>query len=156
MNQRNQVRQEKIQRIFDALKGLEYGTEVHHEALMSIVDSKVKDTEYYSVVNVARARLVEAGKCTRTIHGIGYMIIHPDEYAEESRRQIEFAGKRMNEAERIVSYAPVERMSAEGFARHRAYSDRLCMFKAHMIGVRKELSVLVNQKPLLKLNSGRE
>lgn len=156
MNQRNEVRQERIQRAFDSMKGLEYGTEIPHETLMAIVGAQSKDTEYYSIVNKARDRLVEVGKCTRTLHGVGYLVITPDEYAEESRRQIEFAGKRMNEAERIVSYAPVERMSAEGFARHRAYSDRLCMFKAHMIGVRKELSVLVNQKPLLKLNSGRE
>lgn len=156
MRPRNDIRQEKIQRAFDSMKGLEYGTEIPHETLMAIVGAQSKDTEYYSIVNKARDRLVEVGKCTRTLHGVGYLVITPDEYAEESRRQIEHAGTRMNEAEKIISFAPVEKMSPEGFARHRAFADRLSMFRAHMVGVRKELSVLVNQKPLLKLNSGRD
>ena len=155
MIQRKEVRQERITRLFEALKNTEYGAEIPHESMMRLTGFDQKGKDYYELVGAVNDKLTEIGKRLRNIHGVGYKFISPDEYAEESRRQIEYAGKRLNEADKVVTYAPASKMTQEGLSKFRAFADRFSSLKAHMIGVRKELSVLVNEKPSLQLNSGR-
>lgn len=156
MIQRNEVKQERVTRLFEALKNTEYGAEISHESMMRLTGFDQKGKDYYELVGAVNDKLTEIGKRLRNIHGVGYKFISPDEYAEESRRQIEYAGKRLNEADKVVTYAPSAKMSQEGLSKFRAFADRFSSLKAHMIGVRKELSVLVNEKPALQLNSGRD
>ena len=156
MIQRNEVKQERVTRLFEALKNTEYGAEISHESMMRLTRFDQKCKDYYELVGAVNDKLTEIGKRLRNIHGVGYKFISPDEYAEESRRQIEYAGKRLNEADKVVTYAPAEKMTQEGLSKFRAFADRFSSLKAHMIGVRKELSVLVNEKPSLQLNSGRD
>ena len=155
MIQRNEVKQERVTRLFEALKNTEYGAEISHESMMRLTGFDQKGKDYYEIVGAVNDKLTEIGKRLRNIHGVGYKFISPDEYAEESRRQIEYAGKRLNEADKVVTYAPASKMTQEGLLKFRAFADRFSSLKAHMIGVRKELSVLVNEKPSLQLNSGR-
>ena len=155
MIQRNEVKQERVTRLFEALKNTEYGAEISHESMMRLTGFDQKGKDYYELVGAVNDKLTEIGKRLRNIHGVGYKFISPDEYAEESRRQIEYAGKRLNEADKVVTYAPAGKMTQEGLIKFRAFADRFSSLKAHMIGVRKELSVLVNEKPALQLNSGR-
>lgn len=156
MIQRNEVKQERVTRLFEALKNTEYGAEISHESMMRLTGFDQKGKDYYELVGAVNDKLTEIGKRLRNIHGVGYKFISPDEYAEESRRQIEYAGKRLNEADKVVTYAPADKMTQEGLTKFRAFADRFSSLKAHMIGVRKELSVLVNEKPSLQLNSGRD
>ena len=133
----------------------DYGSIHNHKEVADTMNLNPGTGEYYRNVNAANKKLLESGKKLVNIKDKGYQVLSPDDYAKESARKVEQGKKRIKQAHKVLTYAPVESMSEDGKRRFTTFSDRLSAFSALVQGASVELKMLAAQKPRIRLSENQ-
>lgn len=141
------TRQEKIQTIVDLVMAKDYGETLSHVELVMAIREHGKTQSYWDAVSAAGKRCISGGKMIESVHGVGYRVVKPDDYTEQSIRYIASGAKRIDRGAKILDHAPVSDMSQAGLERYNLVSDRMRVLRASLAGARVEISML---------NSGRK
>lgn len=133
----------------------EYGSIHSHNEIAETMNLLPGNNEYYTNVNKANKKLLESGKKLVNVNGKGYQVLSPDDYMKESAKKVDQGKRRIRDAGKVLSYAPIEHMSEEGKKRFTAYSDRYFSFMALVQGASVELKTLAAQKPKIQLSEAQ-
>lgn len=141
--------------LVDKAKNWGYGDIYTHGEIARIMQVKAKTPKYYNSVATANKHLLLAGKRLKNINGIGYQVLRPDDYINESAREVDRAKNKVRRAVAISAYAPVELMTEEGRERHTSYTDRLAAFAALAQKETTQLKILAANDKAPKIQISR-
>lgn len=152
MQQRNQ----NVQKVVDAVVGMEYGDTITHLEMTTLLGEKHGTTKYFNLVRRANKQLLSTGKMLGNIREVGYQIIMPDEYTGVAVKNFAKGFKNLQRGNDVLTNAPTKHMSREGLQAHREVSDRACSLYAAMAGGYTELKLLSKKQHALDpTNVGR-
>lgn len=143
---------EKWEILFNHIIGMDYESMILHTEIEQVIDTKRDEKGYYSVINKAKKKLLEANKGLINITGQGYKMIHPDEYVDLSLGYIKRGFKQIGKGYKVIESAPVDGMTKEGLERYRQVSDKTKSFHAMIAGGCTELKLLSRQSKRAVLN----
>lgn len=144
-------RQQKISALISLICNTAYGETISHSDISRAIEEAVNSQKYRGIVSAAKKRCVELGRATESIRGVGYRLILPDEYTNQSVKQIVSGAKRIDAGVKILTGAPVREMSQTGLESYNQVSDRVRILQASVAGAKVEISMLSTrrQNPLL-------
>ena len=136
------TRQEKIQAIVDLVMAKDYGDTITHVEIVMATKERGKTQSYWDAVCAAGKRCINSGRMIESVHGVGYRIVKPDDYTEQSIKQIASGAKKIERGAKILDHAPVQDMTQEGLERYNRVTDRMRLLNASLAGAKVEISML--------------
>lgn len=136
------TRQEKIQNIVSLIMTKNYGDVIKHQDIISLIGERGITQSYRDVINTASRRCIDGGKMIESVHGVGYRIVNPDEYTEQSIRCVASGAKKIDRGAKILMHAPVRDMSQDGLERYNLVSDKMRVLNAALAGAKVEIRML--------------
>ena len=124
----------------------DYGTEKTHEELADLIFLKPLTQKYRNVMSMVNKKLIEHGKMLKSVRGVGYLVVSPDEYLKESLSYQKKAVKNYDTSYKILENAPVEDMSAEAKSKHKVLYERSTILQAMLNGGLKQSKKLQTNK----------
>ncbi len=122
---------------------LNYGDVITHEDIANIIQCPYPGKEYASKVGQAIKFLWKKySRRVKCVRGVGYRVIVPDEYVNESLNSYMSGVRKIKEGTDIINYSPVKDMTPEGREAHRRISDKAMEFNAAVQGSFVELKLL--------------
>lgn len=145
------TRQQKISSLLNHILDMEYGSLLSHDEISHIIEESKNTYRYRDIVHSTQKQSINFGRMIASVHGIGYRIINPDEYTEQSVKMIVSGAKRINSGANIMNHAPVKDMTEDGITRYNLVGDRLRILQASVEGAKVEIKMLERQRqhPLL-------
>lgn len=140
-------RQEKIESVVDMFLNLQYGNSVAHSDIERLIGHQKTSQEYRGIVNAAKKKLLEQHHMIESVRGIGYRLTVPDNYTKQSMRQIMLGAKRIDKGTKIMSNAPLEKMSVEGLEQYHRVNDKIRDLQAATTGAKVEIRMLGAKRP---------
>jgi hypothetical protein len=149
-------RQEKIKALVDAIINEDYGKTVDHWKIASVIEESYGSLQYRQIVSRAKKELRDNGKMIVSVFGVGYRVVAPDEYVDQSAKCIEDGARRVDIGVKILANAPVKDMTQAGAQRYFAVSDKIQIVQAALHGAKVEIKMLSSKRenPLLKAVEG--
>lgn len=149
-------RQEKIKALVDTFINEEYGKVLEHWRISSVIGEHYGSPQYRQIVNRAKKELLDSGKMIANVFGVGYRVVNPDEYTEQSTKCVVSGAKKIDKGVTILSNAPVKDMTQAGAQRYFAVSDKIQIVQAALHGAKVEIKMLSSKRenPLLKAVEG--
>jgi len=133
---------EKIKALAEAFIGKGYGGALTHYEIANIIEERENSRRYRSVVDGAKKRLLECGKMIENVRGVGYRVVYPDEYAEQSAKCVVSGARRIDKGTKIIRNAPVKDMSREGVQEYNVVADKMRILQAAICGAKVEINML--------------
>ena len=143
----NNKKKEEI--LYDYIIKLNYGDTILHQDIEEIIQEKHDSKKYHSIIQKAKRKLLESSKGLENVKGIGYRVIHPDNYTDLSLKYIKSGYRRIDNGFKVLQYAPVNEMSKEGFERYRHIRDSANRLHAMVAGGCTEIKMLSKNSKLL-------
>lgn len=144
-------KQEKAKALVEAFVNESYGTTLEHFKIAAIIGEDYGTPKYQEIVTRAKKELLDSGKMIASVHGIGYRLVYPDEYTDQSARCVVSGARRIDKGVHILDSAPVKDMTQMGAQRYNTVSDRMRIMQAAIHGAKVEIKMLAKkrQNPLL-------
>ena len=139
-------KQEKIKAIVDTFINERYGVTIEHFKLADIMGEKVGSPQYRQIIDRAKRELLDSGKMIASVHGVGYRVVDPDEYTDQSARCVVSGARRIDKGTRILENAPVKDMTQDGVQRYNKVTDRIHILQAAMCGAKVEIKMLNSKR----------
>lgn len=140
------TKNEKVQKLVEAFLDKEYGVTLHHWEIAHIVQENERSNEYRSIVNKASKKLLDCGKMIENIRGVGYRVVAPDEYSNQSARCVVSGARRINKGAKIIRNAPVKDMTQDGVQAYNTIADKMRILQAAVAGAKVEINMLSNKR----------
>jgi hypothetical protein len=102
----------------------EYGSRHSHEELAEITGLPVRTSRFYAAISAANKRLLIYGKILKSIRGIGYETLQPDDYNPHSVTLVKQGERKISKSVRVLCNAPEEHMSQNARRTRRQLYDR--------------------------------
>lgn len=135
-------KQEKVKALVEAFANENYGVTIEHYKIASIIDERQGSQKYREIVDKAKKELLDSGKMIANVFGVGYRVVPPDEYTDQSVRSIELGTKRIDTGMRILTNAPTKDMTQSGLQRYNSVADKSRILQAAMHGAKVEIKML--------------
>ena len=150
------TRQEKIEKLVEAIFAKEYGETIPHWEIEQIIGENQKSTRYHSVVSSAKKKLVKVGKMVENVKGVGYRLVYPDEYTDQAVKLVTSGAKRIDKGSKVLQNAPVSDMTQSGLQAYNTTCDRMRILQAAVTGAKVELNLLNSKRknPLELMQGG--
>ena len=139
-------RQEKIKALVEVFANEEYGKTIEHFKIAAVIEEKVGSPQYRQIVDRAKRDLLDSGKMIASVHGVGYRVVCPDEYTDQSARCVVSGARRIDKGVRILDNAPVKDMTQAGAQKYNDVSDRMRIMQAAMHGAKVEIKMLSEKR----------
>ena len=145
------TKQEKAKALVEAIANEPYGTTFEHFKIAAIIGERYGTPRYQEIVTRSKKELLESGKMISSVHGVGYRIVYPDEYTDQSAKCVVSGARRIDKGVRILDSAPVKDMTQMGAQKYNTVSDRMRIMQAAVHGAKVEIKMLAakRQNPLL-------
>ena len=140
------TKEEKVKALVDAFINENYGSTIEHWKIAGIIEEKVGSQQYRSIVDRAKRDLLDSGKMIASVHGVGYRVVTPDEYTDQSARCVVSGARRIDKGTRILENAPVKDMTQHGVQRYNNISDRIRILQAAVCGAKVEIKMLNSKR----------
>jgi hypothetical protein len=146
------TKQEKIKALVEAFVNESYGATLEHFKIAAVIGEGYGTPKYREIVTRAKKELLDSGKMIANVHGIGYRLVYPDEYTDQSARCVVSGARRIDKGVHILDSAPVKDMTQMGAQKYNTVADRMRIMQAAIHGAKVEIKMLANkrQNPLLK------
>lgn len=142
------IDKEIIKNIVSKIQSMDYGDTIPHQNLAADLGVEYGSTDYSFAVSRIKHECLEHGKMLENVFKIGYRITAPDDYSGRALRQYKQGARRISRGQKILDYAPTEKMSQDGLTQYRNIKDRSSALAAHLSGAIVELRLLQKQHPL--------
>lgn len=139
-------KQEKVKALVEVFANEEYGKTIEHFKIASIIEESVGTPKYRQIVDRAKRELLDSGKMIASVHGVGYRVVCPDEYTDQSARCVVSGSRRIDKGVRILDNAPVKDMTQMGVQRYNTVSDRMRIMQAAVHGAKVEIKMLSEKR----------
>ena len=140
------TKQDKIKALVDVFINEKYDATIEHWKIASIIGEPVGSQQYRQIVERAKKELLDCGKMITSVHGVGYRVVRPDEYTEQSARCVAIGARRINKGMKILDNAPVNDMTQDGVQRYNTIADRMRILKAAVTGAKVEIKMLNSKR----------
>ena len=137
---------EKVKALVEVFINEEYGKTVEHVQIAEIIGESVGAPKYRQIVDKAKRELLDSGKMIASVHGVGYRVIYPDEYTDQSARCAVIGARRIDKGVRILNNAPVKDMTQMGAQRYNMVCDRMRILQASIHGAKVEIKMLAEER----------
>lgn len=146
--ERNDIlnRQEKVKALVDAFSNEEYGATIEHWIIADIIEEVVGTQQYRDIVDKAKKELLDSGKMITSVYKVGYRVVNPDEYTDQSARCVVSGARRIDKGVRILNNAPVKDMTQYGVQKYNTISDRVRILQAAVCGAKVEVKMLNSKR----------
>ena len=121
--------------ILDAVEqitSMEYGKVIMHEEIAELIACSYPSKKYRAVLAKLKSLCLEKSKNLESVKGLGYRITEPDNYEFVARGYLKKAARSSDKSNKVMNYAPVDKMSMLARQRHRDISDHIARLRAHM------------------------
>ena len=139
-------RQEKVKALTEAFANAEYGTTLEHFKIAKIIGERVNTQEYRQIVSRAKKELIDSGKMIASVFGVGYRVVYPDEYVDQSAKCVVSGARKISKGTRILEHAPVKDMTQSGVQRYNTINDRINILQAAVCGAKVEIKMLTKKR----------
>ena len=139
-------RQQKIQKVVEAFLNKGYGETLAHYDIAYIAQTKDGTHEYWSLMQSVSKKLLECGKMIENVRGVGYRVVNPDEYSQQSAKCVMSGARKIGKGSRILQNAPVKDMTPLGVQAYNAISDRMAILSAAVTGAKVEINMLSSKR----------
>lgn len=137
---------EKSEELFNYVVNKDYDEIVSHNEISDIITEDIQSSKYYQIINNANKLLTEQGKMIESIKKVGYRITNPNDYTLKSIGKMQQGFKKVSDGQKMLTYAPVEKMNIEARNEYNQVSDRVRLLNAHIGGAITEMKLL-KRKP---------
>lgn len=134
------------EKIVERALSMEYGDILTHEEAENICEMPHNSMKYYNIMGRAKRELERLGKALKSVSGVGYEVVRPDEYADIAVKKIKLGFSSMDRGRVILENAPERDMSADGLAQYRKVADRTVSLMASMRSGMKDIRRLQDGK----------
>lgn len=141
------TKEEKIKALVDAFIDESYGATLEHFKIAGIIEEEIGSPQYRQIVQRAKRDLLDSGKMITSVFGVGYRVVDPDEYTDQSVKCVVSGARRIDKGNRILDNAPVKDMTQIGVQRYNVVTDRMKILKAAVTGARVEIKLLNSKRP---------
>lgn len=142
------VEKEALKNTVSKIIAMGYGDTITHQELAVDLQVRHLSADYRFAISKLKRECLENGKMLESIMKVGYRITNPDDYTSQALRQYRQGARRLSTGQKILDYAPTEKMSPEGISQYRNIKDRSAALNAHLAGAIVELKLLKKQHPL--------
>lgn len=151
-------REEKVQAVVSEFLSKDYGETVEHFKISALIEERNGSKEYQYIVQKAQKRLLDCGKMIENVRGVGYKVVDPDDYTNQSAKCVISGARRINKGAKIIQNAPVQDMSPEGLQAYNTIADRMMILQATVAGAKVEINMLSGKRknPLLAMSERSE
>ena len=139
-------RQEKVKALVDAFSNEEYGATIEHWKIADIIEEVVGTQQYRDIVDKAKRELLDSGKMITNVYKVGYRVVNPDEYTDQSARCVVSGARKIDKGTRILENAPVKDMTQYGVQKYNTVSDRIRILQAAVCGAQVEIKMLNSKR----------
>lgn len=139
-------RQEKIKALVDAFMREPYGVTFEHFKIASIIGEPYGSKKYADTVFGAKKELLNSGRMITSVHGVGYRVVFPDEYTDQSAKCVVSGARRIDKGVHILENAPVKDMTQSGMQRYNTVTDRMRIMQAAIHGAKVEIKMLAKKR----------
>lgn len=140
------TKQEKVKALFEVFINEKYDTTIEHHKIAAIIEENIGSPQYRNIVEKVKKDLLDSGKMIASVHGVGYRVVTPDEYTDQSARCVVTGARRIDKGARILSNAPVKDMTQEGVQKYNTVSDRFHILQAAVHGAKVEIRMLNSKR----------
>lgn len=133
---------EKIKALVDEVISKDYGATIDHVEIACIIEEPIYSQKYRQIVASAKKHLEKSGKMITNIRGVGYRVVAPDEYTDESVSCVDSGIRKIKRGAEILDYAPVKDMTQSGVQRYNAIADPFRKLNAFVCGAKVEIKML--------------
>lgn len=142
------IDKEIIAKMVERIQGMDYGDTLLHQQLAADLGVKYASPDYRAAIAKLQRECLERGRLLENVIKVGYRITRPDDYSSRALRQYRQGARRMSKGQKILEYAPTDKMSPRGLAQYRNIKDRSAALNAHLSGAIVELKLLQKSHPL--------
>ena len=135
-------KQDKIKALVEAFINESYGITIEHWKIAGIIHEQAGSPQYRQIVDRAKRELLDSGKMIASVHGVGYRVVNPDEYTDQSAKCVVSGARRIDKGVRILKNAPVKDMTQSGVQRYNTIADRMQILQAAVCGAKVEIKML--------------
>ena len=135
-------RQEKVKALVDLLINESYGATIEHFKIAALIEEPHGSRKYGEVIEAAKRELLDSGKMIANVWGVGYRVVPPDEYTDQSVRRMNIGVRHIDKGVRILDNAPTKEMSQYGIQRFNTIADKTRILQAATHGARVEIKML--------------
>ena len=135
-------KKEKAKALVDLFINESYGTTVEHFKIAALIGEQHGTRKYSEIVEMAKKELLDSGKMIANVWGVGYRVVPPDEYTDQSVRRMSIGVRHIDKGVRILDNAPIKDMSQFGVQRYNTISDKSRILQAATHGARVEIKML--------------
>ena len=145
-------KQEKVKALVEVFANEDYGKTIEHFKIAAIIGETYGTPKYQEIVTRAKKELLDSGKMIASVHGIGYRLVYPDEYTDQSARCVVSGARRIDKGVHILDSAPVKDMTQTGAQKYNTVADRMRIMQAAVHGAKVEIKMLTAKRknPLLE------
>lgn len=139
---------EILTQVTDKILSMDYGDTITHQELAAEFGFRPKTVDYRSAISKLKRECLERGKGLRSIHNVGYQIIPPGDYSDQALKCFKQGAKRITQGDKVLRYAPTEKMNQDELSEYRHIEDRYKMLVASVSGANVEMRLLRKRNPL--------
>lgn len=139
-------RQEKIKRLTEEFVSKKYGETVEHFRIAAIIEEGTGTREYRYIVEKACKRALECGKMMENVRAVGYRVVDPDDYSNQSAKCVMSGARKIRQGAKILENAPVKDMSQSGVQTYNAIADKMKILQAAVAGAKVEINMLSSKR----------
>jgi len=139
-------KKDKIQKLVEEFITKDYGGALTHYEIACLIEEKEGSVAYREIVSSAQKKLLDCGKMIENVRGIGYRVVRPDEYTEQSAKCVVSGARRIDKGTRILRNAPVKDMSREGVQQYNLITDKIRILQAAVCGAKVEINMLSSKR----------
>lgn len=136
------TKQEKVKALVELFANEKYGATVEHFKIAATIGEHYGSQNYTQIVAKAKKELLDSGKMITSVFGVGYRVVNPDEYTDQSARCVVLGARRIDKGMKILDNAPVQDMTQDGVQKYNTVSDRLHILRAAVTGAKVEIKML--------------
>jgi len=135
---------QKIQDVLaEMISKYDYGTTINHDWISHVANIAYGTNRYKSLITKTKRILIKKyNKVLESVKGVGYRIILPDEYTDNTLGHYKRGFKELQRGYEVIESAPTAEMSPEGLEIHKRIHDRSTVLLASMQGAKAELKML--------------
>ena len=136
------TKQEKTKALVELFANEKYGATVEHFKIAATICEEYGSRNYNQIVAKAKKELLDSGKMITNVFGVGYRVVNPDEYTDQSARCVVLGARRIDKGMKILDNAPVKDMTQAGVQKYNTVADRIHILRAAVSGAKVEIKML--------------
>lgn len=139
--------------LVNTIRTWEYGSMHTHEEIEAVLGLTRGTGSYYRALSKANKVLEDEGKKIISIHGSGYQVLEPNEYAENAVAYVNQAKRKTLKAYNVAKCAPIALMDSAVRTVHRSITDRIGAFANLMNANSVSITLLNEQRRTIVMNN---